>query len=68
MWQIQIIMMLDISLGFLCYQDFQSEGKLGKSLGDFVEVHRNFASLIVLQSPSDWKVGQFIVYVSQGLK
>ena len=59
MWQIQI-MILDVLRGFLCHQGFQSEGKLEKSLGDLVEVYvqckrklRNFASLIVLQSPSE---------------
>ena len=53
MWQIQI-MILDVSQGF------QSEGKLGKSLSDLVEIYveckinlKNFASLIVFQSPRE---------------
>ena len=59
MWQIQI-MILDVSQGFQSHQGFHSEGKLGKSLSDLVEIYveckinlRNFASLIVFQSPRE---------------
>lgn len=43
MWQIQI-MILDVSQGFQSHQGFHSEGKLGKSLSDLVEIQYMYSA------------------------
>ena len=43
MWQIEI-MILDVSQGFQSHQGFHSEGKLGKSLSDLVEIQYMYSA------------------------